>query len=142
MVAMILCQLLNLQASRFTFRHIDFEREVLTFKLESRLKQCRCANTTLIHLTAHKFYCRNPLCPQKVFTERFNEGIAPYKRMTKRLSELLCSLTLQLSGRNAERLCGLLHIEVSDTTLGRLLYKHPLLESITPKVLGVDDLGQ
>src|SRR4051812_33196023 len=92
MVAMILCQLLNLKASRFTFRHISSEQEVLTFKLESCLKQCRCphchklsrsihsryqrhirdlpcfANKTLIHLTAHKFYCRNPYCPQKVFT--------------------------------------------------------------------------
>src|SRR5439155_24851457 len=65
--------------------------------------------------------------------------IAPYKRMTNRLSELLCSFTLQLSNRCAERLCALLHIAVSDTTVGMLLQKLPIPESITPKILGVDD---
>src|SRR4051812_30214308 len=59
--------------------------------------------------------------------------------MTDRLTGLLTFLTLQLSGRSAERLCELLHIEVSDTTLGRLLYKQSLQKLGTPKVLGVDD---
>jgi hypothetical protein len=38
--------------------------------------------------------------------------------MTSRLSELLTSFTLQLSSRTAERLCALLYIQISDTTLG------------------------
>jgi transposase len=163
MVVMILCQLLNLQASHFTLHHIVSEQEALTLMLESRSKRCRCptchkfshrihstyqrtlkdlpcfANKTLLQLIVHKFYCRNPHCPQKVFTERFNEAIAPYKRMTKRLSELLSSLILQLSGCCAERLCHLLHIEVSDSTLDRMLHQKPLPEMKTPKVLGVDD---
>jgi transposase len=160
---MFLRQLLNLLTSRFILRHIDLGQEVLTVLLESRCKRCLCpvchrfsdhihsryqrhlkdlpcfAYKTLIHLTVHKFYYRNPLCPQKVFTERFAAGIDRYQRMTDRLTALLSSLTLQLSGRGAERLCALLHIEVSDTTLGRLLHKQPLQEPLTPKVLGVDD---
>ncbi|HWJ26024.1 MAG TPA: ISL3 family transposase, partial [Flavisolibacter sp.] len=59
--------------------------------------------------------------------------------MTNRLSQLVCKLALQGSGRSAERLCALLHIAVSDTTLGRLLQKLPLPDAIIPKVLGVDD---
>lgn len=163
MLAMIMCQLLDLQASHFILRRSDVEQGVLTLVMESRLKRCRCplchhlshhvhskyqrhlkdgpcfANRTLIHLTVHKFYCRNRHCSQKIFTERFAVGIGHHKRMTDRLSELLTSLTLQLSGRGAERICHLLRIDVSDTTLGRLLQKQPLQESRTPKVLGVDD---
>jgi transposase len=95
--------------------------------LESRSKQCRCpvchrfsyhvhskyqrhlkdlpcfTHRTLIHLSVHKFYCRNLHCPQKVFTERFAVGISRYKRMTEMLSELLTSLKLQVSGCGAER---------------------------------------
>jgi transposase len=163
---MIMCQLLNLQASHFALHHIEFKQDVLAVSLKSRSKRCRCpvcyqfshhvhskyqrcirdlpcfAHKTLIHLTTHKFYCRNHLCPQKVFTERFAAGIGHYKRMTDRLSELLSSLTLQLSGRSAERICRLLRIAVSDTTLGRLLQNKPLQEPLTPRVLGVDDWAQ
>jgi transposase len=160
---MIMCQLLDLQAGPFALHHIYVEQGIHTFVVESRSKRCRCplchrlsyyvhskyqrhlkdlpcfANQTKIHLTVHKFYCCNPICPQKVFTERFAAGIGCYKRMTDRLSALLTSLTLQLSGRCAERLCRLLHIEVSDTTLGRLLQKQSLQQPLTPKILGVDD---
>lgn len=159
----MMCQLLNLPTNRFVLRHTAVEQGVLTLVLESRSKRCRCplchkfsyhihskyqryisdlpcfGKKTLIHLTARKFYCRNAHCPQKVFTERFTTGITPHQRRTQRLTELLLSVVQQLSGRGAERLCELLHIEVSDTTLGRLLYKQPLPEPFTPKILGVDD---
>ncbi|HET7898531.1 MAG TPA: ISL3 family transposase, partial [Flavisolibacter sp.] len=156
-------RLLNLQGGYFILRHTNVEQGILTLVVESRSKRCRCplchrlshnihsryqrhlkdlpclAKKTIIHLTSHKFYCRNPHCPQKVFTERFAAGIGCSKRMTNRLSELLLSLTLQVSGRSAERICRLLHIEVSDTTLGRLVQMQPLPQPATPKILGVDD---
>ena len=78
-------------------------------------------------------------CPQKVFTERFTTGITPHQRRTQRLTERLLSLVCQLSGRSAERICQLLGIDVSDTTLGRLLQKQSLPALPTPNVLGVDD---
>ncbi len=92
---MILYQLLYLQAGHFILRHTDVEQGVLTLVVESRSKRCRCplchqlshhvhskyqrhlkdlpcfALKTRIRLTAHKFYCRNPHCPQKVFAELF-----------------------------------------------------------------------
>lgn len=159
----MICKLLNLQAGHFKLNHVEIKPDALTLILESRSKRCRCplcnkysyqvhskyqrhlkhlpcfAYKTVIQLIARKYYCRNPLFPQKVFTERFGESIAPNKRMTNQLSELLSSLILQLSGRCAERICHLLHIEVSDTTLARMLYLKPLPEVQTPKVLGVDD---
>jgi transposase len=59
--------------------------------------------------------------------------------MMNRLSELLATLLLKLSGLSTERLCQLLHIMVSDTTLTRMLHNQPVQECATPKVLGVDD---
>lgn len=137
---MIICQLLNLPAGHFILRHVAVEQGVVAFVMESRSKRCRCplchqfshhvhskyqrhlkdlpcfVNRTQIHLTVCKFYCRNPHCSQKVFTERFTTGITPHQRRTQRLTELLLSVFRQLSGRGAERICHLLHIEVSDTS--------------------------
>ena len=48
----------------------------------------------------------------------------------------------QLSSRRAEGLCSRLHIETSDTTLGRLLHNLPLQQVVMPRVLGVDDWAQ
>lgn len=163
---MFLSQLLNLQAGRFRLRHAEREQDVPTVLLESRSKRCRCpachlyshrihstyhrylkdlpcfALKTQIHLVAHKFYCRNPLCLRKIFTERFPAGIEPRQRRTQRLTERLLSLVRQLSSRRAEGLCSRLHIETSDTTLGRLLHNLPLQQVATPRVLGVDDWAQ
>jgi transposase len=160
---MILYDLLNLQACHFTLHHIVRDQEELILKLESRAKRCRCptchkyshsihstyrrsmqdlscfAHKTHLQLSMHKFYCRNPLCPQKIFTERFTVGITPYKRMTDRLAQLLSTLCMQSSFRSAERICWLLHIQVSDTTLGRLLHAQSLPTVEIPQVLGVDD---
>ncbi len=41
-LAMILCQLLNLQAGHFTLRHADVKKGVVTLVMESRSKRCRC----------------------------------------------------------------------------------------------------
>ena len=154
----MMCELLGLQAGHIILRHTVVEQGVLTLTVESRSKRCRCplchkfsyhihsqyqryiralpcfAKTTLIHLTAHKFYCRNLYCPQKVFTERFTTGITPHQRRTQRLTERLLSLVCQLSGRSAERICQLLGIDVSDTTLGRLLQKQSLPALPTPAI--------
>ncbi len=138
---MFLRQLWNLPTSRFILHHTDVDQDALTLVVESRSKRCHCpachqysrsihssyqrcikdlpcfALKTRIRLTTYKFYCRNPHCPQKIFNERFAAGFGYYKRMTDRLSDLLSSLVLQLTGRSAERICYLLHIDVSDTTL-------------------------
>jgi transposase len=143
---MILYDLLNLQTSHFILHHIVREQEELTFMLESSAKRCRCptchkyshsihstyrrsiqglscfAHRTHLRLLMHKFYCRNPMCPQKIFTERYIASITPYKRMTDRLSQFLSTFCMQSSLRGAERICWLLHIQVSDMTLSRLLH--------------------
>ena len=149
----MICKQLNLHSSHFTLLHTERKPEKLVFMLESRAKRCRCpcchkysynihskyqrhfkdlpcfANKTHIQLIARKFYCRNPRCLQKIFTERFAPGIDPYKRMTGSLSLLLSALCLQSSCRSIERNCRLLHIQVSDTTLGRLLHLQSLPEA-------------
>src|SRR5689334_3101345 len=40
-------------------------------------------------LSVHKFFCRVPNCPRKVFTERIPELLQPHSRLTSRLRTLI-----------------------------------------------------
>src|SRR6266571_4895443 len=47
-------------------------------------------------LTVRKFYCRNPLCERKVFTERLPRFVEPWARMTIRHCEQITSIGLAI----------------------------------------------
>jgi transposase len=49
-------------------------------------------------MLSRKYFCDNPDCTQKVFTERFEKEISPYHRRFNRCTELLRSLALELGG--------------------------------------------
>ena len=42
-----------------------------------------------LHLRVRKFYCRQPACTRRVFTERLPYLVAPYARRTARLESVL-----------------------------------------------------
>src|SRR6266567_3047888 len=49
------------------------------------LKDAPCVGRQLqLFLTVRKFFCRNPLCSRKVFTERLKTLAEPWARMTTR----------------------------------------------------------
>jgi transposase len=49
------------------------------------LKDAPCVGRQLqLSLTVRKFFCRNPLCSRKVFTERLKTLAEPWARMTTR----------------------------------------------------------
>lgn len=96
-------------------------------------------NKIFIALIVRKFYCRNPACPRKVFTERFPDHFAPYLRRTIRLEEKLVKISLLMGGNPGERLCRNLSIQISSSTLIRLIHRQnpPVANPVT--VLGIDD---
>jgi transposase len=96
-------------------------------------KPCR------ILLKTKKFKCCTKDCPVKVFAERFTDHFEHYQRRTNRLAELLGSIAVQSGGKPGERLCDLLSISVSDTTLLRLVMKKSLPVCNGVIALGVDD---
>ena len=49
-----------------------------------------------LHVSVRRFFCDNPSCPHRVFSERFPDLVAPYARRTDRLSHLLQGVALQV----------------------------------------------
>jgi transposase len=94
---------------------------------------------TLLILNTRKFYCLNTNCIRKVFAERFSEHIINRKTVTKRLNEKFLKIASLMGGNGGVRICQLMNIPVSSSTLIRLIHQQPLEQSTVPKVLGIDD---
>ena len=45
-----------------------------------------------LHLQVHRFFCENPCCIRKIFTERLGDLAEPYARRTSRLREALLAI--------------------------------------------------
>jgi transposase len=92
-----------------------------------------------IYLQVHRFFCDNPGCVRKIFSQRLPGIAAPWARRTCRLAECQQAIGLATGGSGGTRLCTALAMEGGvDLLLGlirqRTSPKHP-----TPRVLGVDD---
>ena len=88
-----------------------------------------------------KFFCSNPSCRRRIFTERLPEVAAPWARKTARFIQHLQSTGLALGGAAGARLSGRLGIAVCGSTLLNYLTKLKLPEFGIPKALGVDDFA-
>jgi len=95
--------------------------------------------TSVIFLRSRKFYCRQDECPFKVFTERFEHHFKPYRRKTTRLESKIQQLGLLAGGRPAERICHIVSIPASDTTILRLVKNEVFLPAEGITAVGVDD---
>ncbi len=92
-----------------------------------------------LHLRVRKFFCRQPACTRRIFTERLPRLVAPYARRTARLESVLRLLAFALGGEPGARLVGHLGMTASPATLLRSLRRATVAERPTPRVLGVDD---
>lgn len=88
-----------------------------------------------------KFYCRNPDCSGKVFTERLPDLAEPWARMTTRLKEQITSIGLATSGKAGVRLGDRLGIETSRNTTLRRIMDVPQDPRASVVYLGIDDFG-
>jgi transposase len=94
-----------------------------------------------LQLQVRKWFCLNPACGRRIFTERLPTVAAPWARRTLRLVQRLVALGLALGGRAGVRLSHAWDITVSRHTLLRGLRRHPEPALPTPRVLGVDDFA-
>ena len=88
-----------------------------------------------------KWFCQNPHCGRRIFTERLPPVAAPWARRTLRLAQRLGALGMAFGGRAGVRLSHAWDLAVSRNTLLRRLRRlsRPVLP--TPRVLGVDDFA-
>jgi transposase len=88
-----------------------------------------------------KFFCDNPACTRRIFTERIPEVATPWARKTMRLMQKIQAIGLALGGAAGARLAAQLGIFVCGSTLLNHLKKLTLREFEVPKILGVDDFA-
>lgn len=101
---------------------------------------CIAFSLTLI-VQVCKFFCSNPDCHRRIFTERLPEVAVPWVRKTVRFVEQLQSIGLALGGAASARLGGRLGYASSSNTLLNHLRRLSLPAFKTSSVLGVDDFA-
>jgi transposase len=96
--------------------------------------------SVVVHLKTRRFFCMEPGCRRKVFTEPLPGTVGRYGRRSCRSSEALRWLTLALGGRAGARLAERLGLLASRSTLLRELHhRRPQALVQAPRVLGIDD---
>ncbi len=92
-----------------------------------------------LELHVQRFFCQNPECKRRIFTERLPGVVAPYARRTTRLADLLTLIGFAMGGEAGNSLVERMGLEVSPETLLRLVRQEEERQVPTPRVLGVDD---
>jgi transposase len=95
--------------------------------------------TRCLALRLRRFFCRQPDCSRRIFTERLPTVVAPYARRPCRLSDTLRLLGFVLGGQAGARTAAQLGRRTSPETRLRTVRRSTDLGTVTPRVLGVDD---
>lgn len=111
-------------------------------RYQRRLKDIPCGGQAIcLQLTARKFFCHNPKCPRKIFTERFPQFVEPWAQTTVRFTQALQSIGFATSGSLGARLAARLGMATSWMTILRRMLALPALASGAVIVLGIDDFS-
>ena len=106
------------------------------------LRDAPCAGRRVqLFLTMRKFYCRNPLCERKIFTERLPAFVEPWARMTIRYCEQITSIGLATCGKGGTRLAARLGIQTTRQTILRRIMALPDSSAGVILFLGIDDFS-
>lgn len=94
--------------------------------------------SSVIIIRSRKFKCKNTKCCRKVFSEQ-SPNFPRYGRRTQRVSKILDSLSIELTGKLGSILSEKFRIKVSTSTITRIAHNQSLPTIKQPRVLGVDD---
>lgn len=92
-----------------------------------------------LRLHVRRFFCDNPGCGRKTFTEAVPDLALPFARKTVRLTGLLRQLGFASGAEEGARVATVLKMACSADTLLRLIRRTALAPHATPTHLGVDD---
>jgi transposase len=90
-------------------------------------------------LSVRRFFCDNPDCPRRTFTEQAPPTVIPYARRTPRLKEAHTNVACALCGEPGATLTDKLHLKTSPDTLLRAVRQQSEPTPSTPRVVGIDD---
>ncbi len=99
-----------------------------------------------LQLRTRRWFCDNPLCCRRIFTERFPTVAAPHSRHTTRLATILLVFGVAVGGAPGARLLQELGIVLSGVTLLRAVCR-AAVPDLTPRgcsgwTTGVDGKGR
>lgn len=94
-----------------------------------------------LSLRVRKFFCRNELCPRKIFTERIPQFVEPWARMTIRLGLALQSIGLATCGKGGTKLAARLGMQTSRSTILRRIMELPDPPAGSVVYVGIDDFA-
>ena len=94
-----------------------------------------------LSLLVRKFFCRNGLCPRKIFTERIPQFVQPWARMTIRLCQALQSIGLSTCGKGGAKLAARLGLQTSRYTILRRIMDLPDPPAASVVYVGIDDFA-
>ena len=95
----------------------------------------------MLRLGVRRFFCEDPDCQARTFTEQLPGLTTRYARRTPPLKRMLQAVGLALAGRAGARLARGLGLPASRDTLLRLLRALPDPQAEQVRVLGVDDFA-
>ncbi len=106
------------------------------------LRDAPCAGRRVqLCLTVRKFYCRNPSCERKVFTERLPAFVEPWARMTMRHCQQITDIGLATSGKGGARLAARLGLQTTRQTILSRIMALPNVLTGSVLYLGIDDFS-
>ena len=93
----------------------------------------------VINLQTRKFFCDNPNCKTKIFTERFQSLIKPYARRTDRLNKHLELLGFIVNAEAGSILSKQILADISPDSMLRLVKQIELTIDTDCQYIGIDD---
>lgn len=111
--------------------HSRYERTVWDLPLQHA--------PVLLRLRVRKWYCDQPGCSRRIFTERLPLVTSPHGRFTFALRHLLSHLGREHGGAPGARSAALLGLHVTGRAILYLMHTLPLAPFAPPQVIGLDD---
>ncbi len=109
-------------------------------RYQRTLRDVPCGGRQVVlHLSVRKFFCRNPACARRIFTERLPTFVEPWARVTIRLFEGVQAIGLATSGELGTRLADRIGFHASPTTILRRIMALPFVPVEAISSLGIDD---
>jgi len=102
-----------------------------------------CGKQVKLEITAYEYFCTNPECVKRTFTENYGGFIGRCERMTDRLEDFIVMLALETNCEGAAAICKAMGISISGDTIINMLRR--LAEETPPAScgdsIGVDDFA-
>jgi transposase len=93
----------------------------------------------LLYLHVRKFYCDQPDCRRRIFTERLPQVTSPHGRFTFGLRQFLAQLGGEQGGASAARSATLQGMQVTARAILRFMHALPLPSIAPPQIIGLDE---